>query len=81
MADLIIREADGWEELDEIDLTFEGGIDPLWTTVSLGDLDEAQSLLEDDGFDFEEEEIAAIRMIAVPDDVRGERIRIWVKYR
>lgn len=81
MADLIIREADGWEELEEVDLTFEGGIDPLWVAVSRGEIDEAQTLLEDDGFDFDGEEITAIRVIATPDDLRGERIRIWVKYR
>lgn len=81
MPDLIIREVDGWEELEDVSLTFENGIDPLWTAVSRGEIEDAQTLLEDDGFDFDGYEIAAIRMVAVPDDLRGEHIRIWVKYR
>lgn len=81
MADLIIREADGWEELDDVTAALNYfNFNDLWAAVGQGDYHTAQNLLEE-YYDFEDDEIASLHVISEPDDIKGEHIRIWVKYR
>lgn len=82
MADLVIREADGWEELEELQAAIRhGGLDigELWSAVGNGSTKVAVTLLEDSGYEFDQK-VTGVRMLSVPDDMLGERYRVWVKF-
>lgn len=81
MADFVIREADGWEELDEFEAVAREHqvIDELWAAVGSGDRAASGEILRDMGFIEEDEMMIGFKMIAVPDDIHGETLRAWVK--
>ena len=82
--DLVIREDDGWEELEEFQQALADappgwGLSPLWRAVGQGQYREAASLLEDLGFEFEGE-VAVVKLVAEPDDRLDDHYRVWVRY-
>lgn len=82
MSDVHILKKEGWEELDEVvQAIVEGAldIDALWRASGQGDVQTAQQALLDAGYDLDGT-VKGIRVIAIPDDMRGEIYRIWVKY-
>jgi hypothetical protein len=82
MSDVKILKKEGWEELDEVvEAITEGSlqIDALWSASGQGDVPTAQQVLLDAGYDLEGT-VKGIRVIALPDDIRGEIYRVWVKY-
>jgi hypothetical protein len=85
MPDLVIRKEDGWIEISDLlpELSQEA-LRELWGYVGKGDVDEAEAVLDmEAGSDLEDligtAKITAIRMITVPDDVLGERLRAWIR--
>lgn len=83
MADLVIRESDGWEELGEIPDAIRVGhleVGELWGAVAKGSTRKAVRLLEDAGFEFDRD-VAGVRAIMEPDDIHGEFLRVWVKFK
>jgi hypothetical protein len=83
VADLIIREADGWEELEDVETAIADGsleIEDLWKAAGTHDAEECQAILESAGWEWEEgDEIDAVKLIEEPDDILGQHTRIWVK--
>lgn len=81
--DLVIREADGWEELDEFQeaLNEPGGpgIREIWDASAVGDLGAVAEALDDLGFELGGK-LAGFRFIIEPDDILYEHYRAWVKY-
>lgn len=85
MADLVIREQDGWIEIT--DIVDELGPVPkqeLWDFAGVGDVEQAQQLLDMELGDAIEEkidmaEITGIKVVSVPDDITGENLRVWIK--
>lgn len=83
MADLVLRKEDGWEELDEIQEAIRHGhleVGEFWSAVAQGSTRKAVGLLEDAGFEFNQK-VAKVRAIYEPDDIRGEFLRVWVKFK
>jgi hypothetical protein len=87
MSDLIIDEGDGWIEISHLIPGVEfGAIETreLWAYVAAGDMESAAELL-DMGLGEELEpligmdSIVQVKVVRVPDDVLGERLRAWVK--
>lgn len=80
MSDLCIREADGWEELDEFHTASAEIVEDIWLASGSGDVAKIDTLLYDIGYDFgEDERVVGFRMVAVPDDILGRLNRAWVK--
>lgn len=83
MPDLMIREEDGWEELQDVEGAATSGaldVDALWAAVGQGNAEEAADMVMDAGWAFDEsEKVVGVRMVAVPDDMLGRLRRIWVK--
>ena len=85
MADLIIREEDGWLEIsDLVRDTHAEFKKELWGYAAAGDVGRAQNLLDMElGSDLEDligmDGIESIRMVAVPDDRVGDLLRVWIK--
>jgi hypothetical protein len=82
--DLVIREDDGWEELDDFQRALADappgwGLSPLWRALGQGQYDAAVVLLEELGFEFSGE-VKTVKLIAEPDDMLGDSYRIWVRY-
>ncbi len=82
--DLTILESDGWEEIEEFaeamaDAPPGWGLSDLWRALGRGEYAKAQELLEDLGFDFDGE-LAAVTIIAQPDDILDDHYRVWVRY-
>jgi len=81
--DLVLREEDGWEELEEmLDAIRIGHLEvpEFWEAVGRGSTKVAVGLLEEAGFEFDRD-IAAVRAYYEPDDVHGELLRVWVKFK
>lgn len=81
MADLVLREADGWEELTEIPNAIRHGFEvgEFWAAVGSGATKKAIGILEDAGFEFQTE-VVGVRAYYEPDDIAGEMLRVWVKF-
>lgn len=82
MADFVIREADGWEELDEIQEAIRHGAletGELWAAVGNGSTKVAVTILENAGFEFDQK-VTGVRALYVPDAMLGELLRVWVKF-
>jgi hypothetical protein len=81
--DLVLREEDGWEELDEmLDAIRQGHLEvgEFWAAVGRGATKVAVGLLEDAGFEFDRD-VAGIRAYYEPDEVHGDFLRVWVKFK
>jgi hypothetical protein len=80
MADLVIRKSDGWMELDALTNAIDNGFNvfELWNAVGQGNHDEALNMLSEAGFELADE-WSQVRMMSLPDDIRGEFFRVWVK--
>lgn len=77
MSDLVIRQSEGWEELEDV-LVVVG--DDLWAAAGQQDLQEAEDALDRRGFELAEDEtLAGIRVVAVPDDFQGQIVRVWIR--
>jgi len=92
VSDLVIRERDGWVELDlpaqPSHPYAKPDWDRLWSSIGQGDFHEARLVLEEadvyftqPGTEGEEtfEGKVDFRMVAVPDDMLGESMRVWFK--
>jgi len=81
MADFKILEQDGWYEVDASEATFV--LSDLWNAVGKGGYMEAAVLLFGAGLLWERNwrDVAGVRVISIPDDVRGEWIRVWVRFK
>jgi hypothetical protein len=82
MADLVITEDDGWEELEDLmEAIQSGGVraGDLEDAIRSGDFDEAMSLLDSAGYEFEKDSTVDFRMFLVPDDIIGYVYRVWVR--
>lgn len=78
MSDLVIREQDGWHEIAASE-DFEG-FHALWDALLTGDSGLAVEILEGAGWRWTlDQRPTAVRVILVPDDIRGKRPRIWVR--
>lgn len=83
MSDVKILKKDGWEELGDIAAAIMDralDITALWNAAGRMDVEAAQQLLLDAGYDLKGT-VKKFRLIAIPDDIRGESFRIWVNYR
>ena len=83
MADVKILKKDGWEELGEVFeaiIERELNIDSLWRAAAQGDTKMAELVLLEAGYDLKGS-LTGLRVIAIPDDIRGESFRVWVKYK
>lgn len=83
MADVKILKKDGWEELVEVSEAIiyrELDIDSLWRAAAQEDTRAAELALLEAGYDLKGS-LTGFRVIAIPDDIRGESFRVWVKYR
>lgn len=84
MADFVLRKTDRWEELDALEKLISSGLIDirwLWDKAAQGDTEQVQSLLDEmmllpDGF---WNQVAEIRLIALPDDIRGTVHRLWLR--
>lgn len=87
MSDLVIREKDGWIEIsDVVDKLGPIPKQELWEFSAKNDVEHAQELLDMEFGDAIEEKIgmadlSAIRAVSIPDDLKGEVLRVWVKIR
>ena len=87
MADLIIRDADGWIEIsDGVDELGPVSKQELWDFAATNDYRQAQDLLDMELGDVMEEKIGTadltgIKVVSIPDDINGERLRVWIRIR
>jgi len=81
MADFKILERDGWYEVDVSEAEFV--LSDLWNAVGKGAFLEAAVLLFNAELLQERnwKDVVGVRVISVPDDIRGEWIRIWVRFK
>jgi hypothetical protein len=83
MSDLIIRESDGWDELEDFfdALRSSGAVKELWDAAASGDMVVVRETLEQMGYFDDEDDlrVVAFRIIAEPDDIHGDYYRAWVK--
>jgi len=85
MPDLVIREKDGWIEISEIvDELGPVSKQELWEHAGEGNIAEVSNLLDMELGDLMEEkigtaEITHLTVISMPDDLKGERLRAWIK--
>jgi hypothetical protein len=85
--DLLIREDDGWEELEEFQNSLADAqqagranlLSDLWRAVGQGQSDAAAELLDDLGFDLGGE-VDGVKIVSEPDDMRGDVFQVWVRY-
>lgn len=83
MADIKILKKDGWEELGEVVeaiVSRDLDIKSLWNAAARRDTKAAELALIEAGYDLKGS-LTGFRVIAIPDDIRGESFRVWVKYR
>lgn len=87
MSDLIIRDADGWIEIsDAVDELGPIPKQELWDFAATNDFQHAQELLDMELGDAMEEKIGTadltgIKVVSIPDDIKGERLRVWIRIR
>lgn len=85
MSDLVIAEEDGWFEVsDLLGQVKDEVLKELWGYVGQGNLEDARDLLDMELGDpledrFGTRPIEGIKALTVPDDVLGERLRVWVR--
>jgi hypothetical protein len=83
VADLVLREADGWEELGKVLDAVKGrhfDVQEFWSALARGAMKAAVGLLEEAGYEFYHP-VASVRAYYQPDEIHGELLRIWVKYK
>jgi len=83
MADLVIRKEDGWDELENVLEALRVGhldVGTFWSAVARGSTKAALRELEDAGYEFYHP-VSAVRAYYEPDEIHGEFLRIWVKYK
>jgi len=84
LSDFMTRQSDGWREITElVDDAVKGGYvgaNDLWKLAGQGRWEEIEGLLrafpDFDAF-LGRKMATAFRFIMVPDDVRGEFLRVW----
>lgn len=82
---LVIREEDGWVEISEIVSQIPLPAQrEIWQLVGKGDMERAAEVLDmEAGAPVEDlfgmKPIEAIQALTVPDDILGERLRVWVR--
>jgi hypothetical protein len=72
----------GYKELPEVNEAIQDGdlgIDALWKAAGAADFERVTQVLLDAGYDLEGA-VRDIRLIATPDDLLGERYRVWLKF-
>lgn len=87
MSDLVILEGDGWIEISHLIPGVEFGaveIRELWGYVAAGDVEHAAELLDMSlGGELEDligvTDIVGVQAVSVPDDILGERLRVWIR--
>lgn len=85
MADLVIRKSDGWIEIEGADRTLSGaGKRMLWQYAAVGDVTGVALVLETEAHQALQKavgggDIDQIRALILPDDIRGDYMRVWVK--
>lgn len=75
MADFVLRESDGWEELIDFQPSRED-LDVLWHQVDEIDLDDATELLEERGYPIDGT-LEAVVILLLP-SVAGPVHRVWI---
>lgn len=84
MADFVLRKEDRWIEVEDLEALISSrriDIQWLWEKAAQEDTGSIQSLLDELGLlpdDFWNR-IAGVRLIAVPDDIRGTIHRLWLR--
>lgn len=84
MSDLVIAEEDGWFEVSEIVRQMRMDAQKeLWGYVGKGDTENAADLLDMEVGEpledlFGTAPVEGVKALSVPDDILGERLRIWV---
>lgn len=84
MSDLVIREKDGWDELEDFHSAISKGdrtssdLREVWNAGASGDMGEVSNILDGLGYDIEDE-VVGFRIIAEPDDIQGDYYRAWIK--
>lgn len=86
MADLVISEAEGWEELEDVQGAIASGeLDEhtFWNALGQGDHRAALEELYQAGWFDDEDEPPSLQVYALrePDDIIGSRLRVWVRER
>lgn len=90
MGDFVIRESDGWIELDDVESSISRGelhAEELWTLVGQGRWEDATELLASSGFEnqlfwphwYGELPEHVVQVVQMPDDIRGAHTRVWVR--
>lgn len=85
MSDLVIRKDDGWVDISEAALELPDEVQrELWGYLGKGESKKAAALLDMEIGDLLEDEIgtadiAGIRAVLEPDDILGERLRVWIR--
>lgn len=51
----------------------------LWEAGASGDRGEVANLLDELGYDLEDDEVLGFRIFAEPDDILGDFYRAWIK--
>lgn len=73
---------EGWVELPEVNAAVQDrslDIKALWRAVAQMDLEHAQIVILEAGYDLLGS-IEDVRLVAIPDDRLGEFYRLWVRY-
>lgn len=81
MSDLVLREEDGWDELEDFheNLAHDSDITRLWNAAAVHDVETIGDLLEEH-YEFEDDErIVGFKIIVTPDDIHGDFYRAWVR--
>jgi hypothetical protein len=83
MSDFIIRKKDGWLEISNLATEMESQRE-FWSYIGKGDVENAAGLLDMEVGDLLEnligtDSISGFKAISVPDDILGERLRVWVR--
>jgi hypothetical protein len=83
VADLVLREADGWEELGKVSDAVKGrhfDVHEFWSALGRGATKSAVGFLEEAGYEFYHP-VAGVRAYYQPDSMDEDFLRIWVKYK
>lgn len=83
MSDFVITEEDGWFEISDLINGMESQKD-LWEYIGQGKKVDAADLLDMEIGDelkerFGTKSISGVKALSVPDDMIGERLRVWIQ--
>ncbi len=87
MADIQLREREGWQEITDLIEEDERARDVfigIWRAYAQSDLEAMRQALWIDSFHDPEAakppQVEAVEIISIPDDFLGERYRVWVRW-